>query len=366
MPGRTSGLERDLNLVRRRAWLFIPFLVLGILVALAFGSFAGDSNAVANMTLDTVVQDVVAGGDRGLRIFEAQAMTHDERFKAEVIAEIGDPNFDMSRFAVSLAPISVADGVSRGILTVTILDPDKVKAEKYRAAFVSVYAREFTGEDGLFRKRFIESRTNVANNSETAYLAAYQRMRALADPKGINVDPLVEITGATTAAGYMYDQRAQLNTKLAELDGAITALNGASPGVAAAVVSSVLGQPVSGADAPAALAAQRAATLAALIAINAQITTVADGRLDPALRAAIDETAGFREVKTQSFIRLANSQVAVDSAESTIETSYTFSGGLSGSVLGRIAVAVAVTVVFGLIAIYTVEWLSQLRDRPQD
>lgn len=366
MPGRTSGLERDLNLVRRRAWLFIPFLVLGILVALAFGSFAGDSNAVASMTLDTVVQDVVAGGDRGLRIFEAQAMTHDERFESEVRAEIGDPNFDMSRFTVSLAPISVADGVSRGVLTVTILDPDKVKAEKYRAAYVSVYTREFTGKDGLFRKRFIESRTNVANNSETAYLASYQRLRALADPKGINVDPLLEITGATTAAGYMYDQRAQLNTKLTEIDGAITALNGASPGVSAAVASSILGQPVSGADAQGALAAQKAATSAALTAINTQISTVADGRLDPAIRAALDETAGFREVKTQSFIRLANSQVAVDSAESTIETSYSFSGGLSGSILGRIAVALAVTVVFGLIAIYTVEWLSQLRTRPQD
>ena len=29
--------------------------------------------------------------------------------------------------------------------------------------------------------------------------------------------------------------------------------------------------------------------------------------------------------------------------------------------LGRVAVAIVVTIVFGLIAIYTVEWLSQAR-----
>jgi hypothetical protein len=44
-----------------------------------------------------------------------------------------------------------------------------------------------------------------------------------------------------------------------------------------------------------------------------------------------------------------------------VDTSYTFSGGLAGSLLGRIAVAIAITVVFGLIAIYTLEWLSQAR-----
>jgi hypothetical protein len=52
-----------------------------------------------------------------------------------------------------------------------------------------------------------------------------------------------------------------------------------------------------------------------------------------------------------------------------METSYTFSGGLAGSLLGRIAVVIAVTLVFGLIAIYAWEWLSQVRagveDRPQ-
>ena len=69
MPPGTSGLERDLNLVRRRAWLFIPFAILGILAALFVGRATGDSNAVASLTLDTTVHDLVAGRDRGLRIF---------------------------------------------------------------------------------------------------------------------------------------------------------------------------------------------------------------------------------------------------------------------------------------------------------
>ena len=177
MPGRTSGLERDLNLVRRRAWLFIPFLVLGILIAVAFGSFAGDSNAVANMTIDTIVHDVVAGGDRGLRIFEAQAMVNDDRFKAKVIERIGDPNFDYSRFSVSLSPISVADGVSRGVLTVSVLDPAKVNAEKYRQAFVEVYSEEFTAQDGLFRQRFVDRR--VRSNRDVLAAARPQLGRDL-------------------------------------------------------------------------------------------------------------------------------------------------------------------------------------------
>ncbi len=50
----------------------------------------------------------------------------------------------------------------------------------------------------------------------------------------------------------------------------------------------------------------------------------------------------------------------VTSAESTVETSYSFSGGAAGTLVGRVAVVLAVTIVFGLIAIYTLEWLSQV------
>jgi hypothetical protein len=84
MPAGSSdafGLRRDLLLIRRRAWIFIPFLLLGILLALVFGRVSGDANAVASMQLETVVHTVTSGGERGLRIFEAQSMTTDERFK---------------------------------------------------------------------------------------------------------------------------------------------------------------------------------------------------------------------------------------------------------------------------------------------
>ena len=75
----------DLNLVKRRAWLFIPLFLLGLFVAFVLVSAAGDANAVATMQIETVVHDAV-GGDRGLRIFEAESMTTDEKFKAKVRA----------------------------------------------------------------------------------------------------------------------------------------------------------------------------------------------------------------------------------------------------------------------------------------
>ena len=93
---------------------------------------------------------------------------------------------------------------------------------------------------------------------------------------------------------------------------------------------------------------------------------LAETQLNQQQLAFVDEARGQRAVKDSSYIRLANAEVAVDSAESHITASYTFSGGLAGSLIGRIAVAIAVTVVFGLIAIYTVEWLSQARTESDD
>ena len=72
MSPQPTGLRRDLNLIRRRAWLFIPFFLLGIVIAYVFGSVAGEANAVASLTLDTLIQDVSQSGDRGFRIFEAE------------------------------------------------------------------------------------------------------------------------------------------------------------------------------------------------------------------------------------------------------------------------------------------------------
>lgn len=363
MPPGTSGLERDLNLVRRRAWLFIPFAILGILAALFVGRATGDSNAVASLTLDTTVHDLIDGGDRGLRIFEAQAMAADPRFREKVVAAIGDPNFDMGRFAISLSPISVGDGISRGILTVSITDPVKEDAERYRQAFVDVYIAEYTAEDGLFRSRFVETRRETAENNAGQFWEIYEQLEAKLEPLGIDPAILLETRGTVSPTIAVFEEQSEIQRQVAEIDGALSTLGNAPPAAAGAVASSILGQPVAGADAQAALTARKASLEAALATLQTSSPVLAETQLEPDVVALLDEARAQRAVKDSSYIRLANAQIAVDSAESRVDVSYTFSGGLAGSLLGRIAVAIAITVVFGLIAIYTLEWLSQARSR---
>lgn len=361
MPPGTSGLERDLNLVRRRAWLFIPFAILGIAVGLFVGRATGDSNAVASMTLDTTVHDLVAGGDRGLRIFEAQEMTNDPKFKEKVLAAIGEPDFEYSRFAVTLAPISVADGISRGILTVSITDPDKDEAERYRQSFVDVYTKEYMDPDGLFRTRYVDRRAKTAKDADVALAESLTALKAATEPRGIPLDILLETRGQNAASTVAYEVEADLRRELAEVNGALSNLGSISPAAAAAVAASVIDQPVGAGDAVAVLTAKKASLEAALVEFTRSSPTIAETSLDTETLFLLDLARGRRQVKDESYIRLANAQVAVDSAESNIETSYSFSGGLAGSTLGRVAVAIVITIVFGLIAIYTVEWLSQAR-----
>ena len=361
MPPGTSGLQRDLNLVRRRAWLFIPFALLGILAAVFVGRATGDSNAVASLTLDTTVHDLIDGGDRGLRIFEAQEMTSDPKFKEKVIAAIGEPEFDYSRFAVSLSPISVGDGISRGILTVSITDPEKANAEKYRAAFVSVFTTEYTEPDGLFRTRFVDRRRDTANKNDRQFQEAFTKLKAALEPLDIDPAILLETRGTVSPTIPGFEQQAILLRQIAEVDGALASSSGASPAAIAGVASAIVGQPVAAADAQAVLQLRQASLEAALETLRNTTPGIAETQLDGPTLALLDEARGLRAVKDSSYIRLANAQVAVDSAESRVEASYTFSGGLAGSLIGRIAVGLAVTIVFGLIAIYTLEWLSQAR-----
>ncbi|WP_322796663.1 hypothetical protein [Tepidiforma sp.] len=361
MPGETSGLQRDLEVIRRRGWLFVPFAVLGVLAAVFIGAISGEATAVATMTLDTTVHDLVIGGDRGLRIFEAQAMTSDPAFKQKVLEAIGDPDFDYARFSVSLFPISVGDGISRGTLTVSIADPSKAEAERYRAAFVQVFEREYTQPDGLFRTRFVERRREVARQAEAAYQAAYARLAQAVQGKGLDLELLIETRGDTNPAVLATGERLALERQLAEARGALEALNGASAAAAAAIASAVVGQPVAAGDASAVLTAQVAALESAIRAFDASSPALAEQVLDSETQALLNEVRGLRQVRDSAFVYLGNAQIAVGSAVSRVETSYSFSGGLTGSLVGRVAVALAVTVVFGLIAIYTVEWLSQAR-----
>jgi hypothetical protein len=358
MPGRTSGLERDLSLLRRRAWLFIPFFILGLLAALSLGSISGDSNAVASMTLDTTVHDLVIGGDRGLRIFEAQEMTNDPRFKEKVVAQVGEPEFDYSRFSIRLAPISVADGISRGILTVSITDPDREKAAEYRQAFVTVFTREYTQLDGLWRTRFVDRRKATLQIVTEEFNAVYTQLKNRANALGVEVDALLDSRGQIAPSTYYYEQRASLHRELAEVNGARSAVGAASEEVAAVVASSVLGVEVAPGDAEAALAIRAASLLSALSALETSVVRIAEDRLDLETARLLDEARGLRQIKDESTVRLANATVAVTSAESYITVSFAESGGLGRSLMGRIAVVLVITIVFGLIAIYTVEWLS--------
>ncbi|MBI2767836.1 MAG: hypothetical protein HYX53_18220 [Chloroflexi bacterium] len=355
----SSGLQRDLNLVRRRAWLFIPFFILGLIIALAFGSVAGNSKAVASMQLETVVQDLVAGGDRGLRIFEAQSMTGDEKFKQEVITAIGDPNFDYARFSIALAPISVADGVSRGILTVSIEDPDKAKAEQYRQAFVDVFTKEYSTTDGLFRQRFVSKKQAVADLDEKTFQDAVAKLRPLAEAKGLPLDELVR-SRQFSSAGLVQElnrQEANLQGELAQVEAALGG-QGQPSGVAA---SAILGQPVTDAQAAGALRDRQAVLNAAVAIVRQKRSGLSDVSLDSDFLAQLDSVRTLAETKNESYVRLNNARVAVTSAQSDIATSYSFSGGVAGSNIGRVAVVIAVTVVFGLAAIYLLEWLSQVR-----
>ena len=361
MPPGTSGLERDLNLVRRRAWLFIPFAVLGIAVGLFVGRATGDSNAVASMTLDTTVHDLVAGGDRGLRIFEAQGMTSDPAFKEKVIAAIGDPDFEYSRFVVTLAPISVADGISRGILTVSITDPVKETAERYRQAFVDVYTVEYMDPDGLFRTRYVDRRLKTSKDADAALAESLTMLKAASERTGLNLDVFLDTRGQNAPSGTAYEAQIQMRRELAEVNGALANIGSLSASAAAAVAASVIEQPIAAGDAAAVLTAKKVSLEAAIAEFTTATSTIAETTLDEDTLFLLDLARGRRQVKDESYIRLANAQVAVDSAESNITTSYTFSGGLAGSTLGRVAVAIVITVVFGLIAIYTVEWLSQAR-----
>ena len=366
MPGAASGLVRDIQLIRRRAWIFIPCLLLGIAASLVLGRIAGQSNATATLQLETVVQDLVAGGDRGLRIFEAEAMTSDTEFKAKVRERLGDKNFDYGRYTIALLPVSVADGVSRGALTVAIKDDSKANAERFRQAWVDVFAEEYTKPEGLFRQRFVSKKQVVADLAEKDFADAYQKLKPVASQKGLPLDELLRMrTGAGvnmlpgTLVARLNDEQGALIAQLAQVTAAL-----ASPAsITATLAAAILGAPVADGAAEAALRARQAILTAAIAGLDARRLALSDIALDPAFVAELDNLRALAEMKQESYVRINNARVAVTSAQSTIDIAYDSSGGVSGTLLGRVAIVVAVTLVFGLIAIYLFEWLAQVRAR---
>jgi len=356
MSPRTTGLERDLNLVRRRAWLFIPFLVLGIFVAIAFGSLAGDTTSVATIRVETDVQNLIEGGDRGLRVYDAEAMTDDERFHELVRQEIGDPDFDMERFQVTLTILSVTEGATRGTLTVKISDPDPAAANRYRDAWVEVFEREFQLPDGLLRLRYVETAEQMAKDAEQRYAEAFSAMQAKYPDL-----PLDELVRSGDERGYalveeLSRQEAEIQRMLAEVEGALNSGN-----VTGAVASAILGTTVSDAQAEASLLGRQASLEAALESIRAQRAAYSDGNLDPELRTELASLRSLADLRHESATRWNNARLASAAAQTNLDVTLGASGGLATSLAGQVMVVLAITVVFGLIAIYTVEWLSQVR-----
>lgn len=361
MAAGTSGLQRDLILIRRRAWLFAPFFVLGVLAAFAFSAVAGETTGVAELELDTVIHDAGGGIDRGLRIFEAQSMTSDPAFEAMVVDAIGDPEFDYDRFDVKLRPLSVAAGISHGTLTVTIKDRSRKNAERYRDAFVEVFTREYQEPEGLWRMRFIRAREHAAEAAEAAFAEAYARLAAATDGMDLPIDQLIRVEPQRHPQDALAEQEAEVRRQLLQAEAALVAIAGVSPASAAAVVSGIVGQAVEPGDASAVLQAHVDALRSTLDGIQQRSQALSTAGLGPELTALIAEVRALNEARAESALLLAEAKVAVEASESSLEVDTELTGGLGGTIAGQVAVVLAVTVVFGLIAIYAVEWLSQVR-----
>ena len=363
MATETTGLRRDLQLIRQRIWLFIPFLILGLLMAFVFSSVAGKTNAVAELDLDTVIHDATFGGDRGLRVFEAQSMTEDPEFIALVLSEIDESDFLYSDFDVELRPVSLASGISRGTLVVSIKANGKAKAERYRDAFVRVFEVEFLELDGLWRTRFIRAQEAVSRDAESRFAEVYGLLKAAGEDRGIVVDELFRAGQNTSPLDSLNVQEAELRREIALAAGALAAINeqGLSPSAAAGLASGVLEVPIAPGDGVSVLTGWLAAKTDALAVVVDRSASLSDGSFDSEFLSLLDSVRALDTVKEQSYVRLENARIAVNSSASTMEVDRTFSGGLGGSIIGQLAVVVMVTIVFGLIAIYAWEWLSQLR-----
>ncbi len=358
MSPSATGLARDVALIRRRAWLFLPFLLVGIVVALLLGTAQSGYTARASMQLETVVHGLPPGSDRGIRVFEAQSMTGDPSFidKVEETAGVGELN--SRRYSVSSAGGSSAENLSRVTLTVSVTDPERAEAERLRDAFVEVFGHEFQDQDGLFRARYLERLQRVARLVDSEFLAKHEEFRELAakldlsDYEGLLRAEPADLTRDLNA------EAASLQRQLFEVEGALAAVDSAgSPAAVGAIASSTLGQPIAPADARAALEGVRAALREAL-----RLLTERQLRLsDPELVSAIDEVRSLQTMRDDAFERLATGEVAAASADTTMTVSRSTSGGVGRSMIERVAVSLAITAVFGLVAIYLVEWLSQIR-----
>jgi hypothetical protein len=225
------------------------------------------------------------------------------------------------------------------VLTVSVKDDDKVLAEKYRQAFVDVFTKVYVELDCLIRRRFVAKKQQVVDEFNKQYDEVYAKLKPLAEAKGLPVDVIVRPSSITRSGleDELNRQEADLRAELA------LATSGATRDTA-----------------------REAQINGAIKSLQTYRMSLSPSTFDPQLRELVDEVHTLGDLRNESYVRLNNARGAVVSAQSDIETSYSFSGGLSGSNVGRVAIALAVTVIFGLIAIYTIEWLTQIRSHSQD
>ncbi|MGH2632958.1 MAG: hypothetical protein ACRDG3_06070 [Tepidiformaceae bacterium] len=368
MTPRTSGFDRDIRLIRRRAWLFIPFFLLGIVVALFYTRVSGKTNAIGTIGIQTVIHEVFTGGDRGFRTFEADQMTRDPAFKKEVIDAIGDPNFDYARFGIALSTVSIGDGVSSGSETVAIQDSNPSLAQKYRNAWVTVFIKEFTSADGLFRATATNKRKAVVDQAEKNYADDFAKLTALAKTQGVTapLDQIAQPNRDRSVTEGLNTQQADLMTQLAQVQAAETTIGaGTDAATASALASSALQAPVSG-DPAAALKARATTLTAAIAAISQQRAAMSDGSFSPEFQSLLDNVRQESAVKDAAYQNYNDGKAAAVSVRTDVAPVYTQSGGKGSSLIGRVAIVLVVTIVFGLIAIYAWEWLSQVREGADD
>jgi hypothetical protein len=192
--------------------------------------------------------------------------------------------------------------------------------------------------------------------AEQNYIDTVAKLRERPELATLPIDELVRPVGLTDSlVGQLNIEDARLRSELAEVEAALLA--GGSDIQAAAILETEI-PPGAG---RAALEERAAILRAAINEVESRRVAVSDTSFSLETLRLIDEARGAWNARAGAFERLNNARVAVIASQSSAEVTLTSSGGVAGTPLGRAAVVVAVTVVFGLIAIYLVEWLSQVR-----
>src|SRR4029079_11454675 len=123
-----------------------------------------------------------------------------------------------------------------------------------------------------------------------------------------------------------------------ELSEVTAALANPAAAASGAQASAILGTTVADGQAQGTLQARPSVLTAAIKDLEGQRAKVSDGSFDPAFLAQVDELRALADIQRTNFAGLEDAKVAVTTAQSTVSTSYSFSGGVTGTWLGRIAI----------------------------